>query len=606
MKQCPKCGNNCDDNLAYCSNCGNALTASGTAAAPAGAAEPDGELKKYFQTLFAGFDAGRSPCSWNWPAAIFELIWYAVKGMWPKVVLYGAGWWALDKALLFLDLNSLSSFLWLAMIVYLGAAANYDYYLYKRKAEHFWPGLPYNKLKIPFWTAIIVLALYSLFFQGMALTKALTAFARDAKPEPITSFADGKLRFSGVPDQWVVYKDPPDSFALKVSRPAGDGSTISLKYSALAGTKFMGYIAQGEGKDTAFKGLVALVENTPRFGGKFASPGDEAVVKKAKQAAGIEKMPFYMKWVSRWMSSNPADIEHLEFSGYKWERLKNEMELNFSGSKNTFYINVYWTVAEGKAVYVISEAFEPYKDEIRAQVEGFLASFIIGDRAAAAPAAPTIAGQGQTPAASAAGGGNASSPADKMSAAEYPVIDLAARMWARRIQDKEFTAEQLEGYSRNWIASENYKKDLFIRIRRLLAAGPVQPLTREESERLNEAAERSMAIPGENAPAAKAAPDLPDGEDENHIYQQVSDILDPVIDLNARMWAARIQEGEFTEQTLKKNSSRWIATESYKKDLFGRIRRLLDEGTVTPLTAKERARADAANKKVRALLNKKS
>jgi len=613
MKQCPKCANIYEDNQAYCSNCGEALTTSGTVSAGAGVAEPGGELKEYFQAAFAGFDAGHSPFSWNWPAAIFELIWYAVKGMWPKVFLYGMGWWVLNKTLLSLDLYSLSSFLWIAMIAYIGAAANYDYYLYKRKAEHFWPGLPYEKLKMPFWAAIIAIVLYVAVFQGMALTSAITAFVRDARPEPIGSFSAAGIQFSSVPDQWIVYKDPPESFSLKVSRPAGDGSTISLKYTALYGTKFMGYIAQGEGKDTVYKGLIALVENTPRFGGKFSSIEDDAVIKKAKLAAGIEKMPFYMKWLSRWMESRPADIEYVEFSGFKWGRLKNDMELNFTGSKTMFYINVYWTVADGKAVYVISEAFEPYKDDIKAQVESFLASFGAGNAAAPAPGGLAAAGQVSAPAPSASGeGGQTPSVSDKMSAEEYPVIELDARMWAGRIQKKEFTFEKLEGYSLNWIAAENYKRDLLIRIRKLLAAGAVESLTTEESEKLEAAARRARAIleksaknkpPGE--PAADARRDIAAEADETSMYQQASDILSPVIELNARMWAGRIQEGEFTEQALKKNSSRWIATESYKKDLFGRIRQLLAAGEVTPLTAQERGKVDAANKKVRAMLGKK-
>jgi len=392
MRKCPKCGKTYDDRASICLSCGDTLTiyeAASEEKKDTVVTTSKEELKKYFQNVFTKFDSGKSPISWNWYAFIFSWPWYMFKGMWPKVFLYMAISWALNTILMLLALSSFTSmlffslFLYVAENVYFGALANYDYYLYKRKAEFFWPKLPYKKLKIPFWSAIVAILLYYAVFQGMAATKAIntfaTTFARDAKPGAIKSFVDEKIQFGSIPSQWLIYKNPPGSFnfSLTASHPVGTDSSEYLTYSSLPGTKFMGYIEEGQGKEKIYKGLIVLIENKPRFNSKFSSIQDGAVVKKAKIIAGAGEMPFYMKWLRRWMSTKPSSIEYVEFSGYKWGLLRNDIETNFVGNKTTFYINVYWTIADGKAVYVLSEAFEPYKDNVKAQVESFLTSFSV-------------------------------------------------------------------------------------------------------------------------------------------------------------------------------------------------------------------------------------
>ncbi|MBU2572473.1 MAG: hypothetical protein KKH28_00130 [Elusimicrobia bacterium] len=136
------------------------------------------------------------------------------------------------------------------------------------------------------------------------------------------------------------------------------------------------------------------------------------------------------------------------------------------------------------AVAVVCAVFYAYKNSIRN---------IVSPDGAAGPAA---AGQGPAPQSAAGEGRNRdlTSVTERMSAVKFPVIDLDARRWAYRIQGKEFTVEQLEGYSVNWTTAESYKKELFVRIRKLLAAGPVTPLTSEERDRLDRASEEANAI----------------------------------------------------------------------------------------------------------------
>lgn len=322
-----------------------------------------GKLKKYFQSIFTKFDTGRSIFSWNWFAAIFQLIWYMFKGMWPKVFLYGIILWAILKISGALELFSSNVFLWVIAFIYFGAMANYDYYLYKRKNEFFWPKIQYKKLKIPFWLITASIILYS----GIAALISGTM-----EPEALGSYASDRIKFGNAPAQWIVYKDPPHLFSLSTPDVEGDDTTGLLTYTAFRGTKFMGYIVEEQEKGKVYKGLIALIENKPIFFKKYNSVRDDAVINKAKMLAGEGKMP---SWLNRWMSAKALDIEYLNFAGQEWGCTRNTMELNYGGKKTTLYMTTYWTVADGKAIYVISESFEPYKDEIKTQVESFLNPF---------------------------------------------------------------------------------------------------------------------------------------------------------------------------------------------------------------------------------------
>lgn len=77
---------------------------------------------------------------------------------------------------------------------------------------------------------------------------------------------------------------------------------------------------------------------------------------------------------------------------------------------------------------------------------------------------------------------------------ERPTLDLQARMWAYRIQDGEFSAEELKGDAENWIMSDAHKADLLGRIDKYLEAGNVRPLTRDEHALLESVRQRSNKL----------------------------------------------------------------------------------------------------------------
>lgn len=375
MRRCPKCSATYDDTWKICLDCNAELAQCAPSAVDAAAADraKAPSEKPYFKRLFDRFDSGERRISWNWPAAIFQLVWYAVKGMWPKAFLYGAILWLLQAVASNLDLYFLVLPVWACAFLYFGAFGNYDYYIYRKKEEFFWAGVPYKKTKIFFWCAISALVLYAAVYQGYVTTKTMVEFSRNAKPGYTKSLSAGGLLFDKVPGDWTLYKDPPQTVSLSISRPAGNGITESLSYKALRGTKFLGYIIGGSENNKVYKGLVAITEYKPLFGRGFASPKDKAAVDKALMYSGASKLPFYAKWLS-FIKLNPSEPVYTEFSGRTWGHITNEMEINVAGFKVTVHISSYWTVNDGRLICVVGESFSPYVDDIRLQLEGFIRS----------------------------------------------------------------------------------------------------------------------------------------------------------------------------------------------------------------------------------------
>lgn len=124
--------------------------------------------------------------------------------------------------------------------------------------------------------------------------------------------------------------------------------------------------------------------------------------------------------------------------------------------------------------------------------------------------------------------------------------------------------------------------------------GIEEEFSAEQDAAENDAAER---LAGEDA--AKA------GEGVSGLAEKVADAHKPVLELEARMWAHRIQGGEFTIKGLKEESRGWIVSDAYKEILFARIARLLRDGEVKPLTAEESKKLETVMEESRSILGAK-
>lgn len=372
MKRCPQCGKTYDDSWEVCLSCDGKLAASAGDTA-GNVPDPAICLKKYFRDRFARFDAGDGVLSWNWPAAIFQLIWYAVKGMWPKVFLYGLIMWGLQSALASFGKYAMPPFVWITAFIYFGVLANYDYYLYKRKEEFFWTRFRYRKVKVFFWfivcASIACAGAMSLYTAGRAVVDVMGTPAAVAGPYTIDSGTFGAL-----PAQWAVYRHPPSSFTLDASRPRDGMMPETITYPIVPGTQFAGYVVESRGQEKVMKGVVALVERRGTRSRKFDSVSGDATISMVKYLAAAQELPRFARWVGRWIAPTSPVIAYHTIDGQEWGSMDHAIQLHI-GPPSTIYFSVWWTVVQGKLVFVVSEAFEPYKDEVKAQVEAFASSF---------------------------------------------------------------------------------------------------------------------------------------------------------------------------------------------------------------------------------------
>ncbi len=76
-----------------------------------------------------------------------------------------------------------------------------------------------------------------------------------------------------------------------------------------------------------------------------------------------------------------------------------------------------------------------------------------------------------------------------------------------------------------------------------------------------------------------------------------------ILDVEAMYWAWRVyQFKDVTYDGLEKLSKNWVMKPATRKELFDKIKALLDGGKVRPLNAGEKARFDAAKTEIRGIL----
>lgn len=129
---CPKCGTDLPAGAQFCQKCGAASPPQGpqpggqaATATPADAGRY-AHLPEYWQNVFRKFDENPAKMQtyWNWPACFFGPIWYLVKGMPAKGLLY--------------VLIMATGIGWLFLIVYSGLYGAWDYYLKEAQGKQLW------------------------------------------------------------------------------------------------------------------------------------------------------------------------------------------------------------------------------------------------------------------------------------------------------------------------------------------------------------------------------------------------------------------------------------------------------------------------------------
>jgi hypothetical protein len=129
---CPSCGKDIPAGAQFCGSCGAAVPPqSPQPGAQAATVMPSSagrftHLPEYWQNVFGKFDQipTKMQTRWNWPAFFFGPIWYLVKGMPLKGLMY--------------VVVAATGIGWPFLIVYAGLYGAWDYYLKEAQGKQLW------------------------------------------------------------------------------------------------------------------------------------------------------------------------------------------------------------------------------------------------------------------------------------------------------------------------------------------------------------------------------------------------------------------------------------------------------------------------------------
>ncbi len=183
-----------------------------------------------------------------------------------------------------------------------------------------------------------------------------------------------------------------------------------------------------------------------------------------------------------------------------------------------------------------------------------------------------------------------------VSAISSQVRDIEARYWARSILEKRTMMGTVEKWDRNTIGTKQEHEALVSLIKEYVRKGEIPKITMEELEMLDENKRqiRLFLNNGRENPAAAALA---------RKNRQITEIKEPVFDIEARYWAWRIQNDEdLTYEQLYGYSINWVGETARKERLMTAIKVYLDAGPVKPLTKKEAKALEEKSQQVRDLL----
>ena len=181
------------------------------------------------------------------------------------------------------------------------------------------------------------------------------------------------------------------------------------------------------------------------------------------------------------------------------------------------------------------------------------------------------------------------------------VQDIKARSFAKQVQDKLTTMDQLEQYSKNWLGSEKANKELVDLIRKYVKDGKPVSITDEERTKLEENRKQIRTLLDGGKKDSTRKKEVPAAMAEK--MKRINKIQMSVIGLEARSQAMRISESKgITVDELESASRGWIGTREYKQKLIKKVRKILKKGKIKPFSEKEIDKLEAARMEIRDIL----
>lgn len=315
--------------------------------------------------------------SWSWFAFLFNSLWYFVKGLWQKLVFYSLIYYAV--AFFFPSVSLFNGIIFMFVCGFLG---KYDLYLKRCGGEVFWPKLPYHLVRLPFWLVVfgsIGWAVYGGYKQVQHVTQSASYIQEEKENrnsgEPVVG---DDFRFRSISRTWSSFRLPPQEFSLDITRQVSEHGTESLSLERTPGTVLMAVVqavpASSEVPDPEL-GLLSVVVPDSREQGMFESLEDERLIKLGDQLNQLFSLPSYLKWIGTWFSRTDASVEFIEINKRPWAKRESKVGIHLWKLQAEFFLNSYWTVLNGRGIFVILRAYDDTNKEATELVESFLGRF---------------------------------------------------------------------------------------------------------------------------------------------------------------------------------------------------------------------------------------
>lgn len=199
----------------------------------------------------------------------------------------------------------------------------------------------------------------------------------------------------------------------------------------------------------------------------------------------------------------------------------------------------------------------------------------------------------------------------QISEMEAPVRDIRARVFAKQVQDRLITTQQLEENSKRWLGTDKENNALVDLVKKYVKAGKPITVTSEERAKLDEVNKKVRDFLNvDKKDPAKKPENKSAGKKENSKETPFNEKMDKinkiqmsVIDIEARSWAIRIASGkDITFEQLSEKSSGWIGKKEYKDKLMKKVKKYVEKGKIKPLTDKEIDKLNQATLDIREIL----
>jgi len=222
------------------------------------------------------------------------------------------------------------------------------------------------------WSALLVYTMLAALLGYLFIPSLLYQFRNSwgKKRTTVDRIAFNNYSFEHIPTGWQSIEIPPHPVRII---PPEIPESLALSFHILKGTKFVAIVGQKDAIEPQRTeiGIIAVIEKKSERNAKFKSITDPILEQMARTMTIGEKNRQSHFWRNVFPSLKNEVTEEV-IAGNKWKIFTSVSDV----VATNYHLAIYWTVPrEGVAVFVLTETFDPFSDQITAQTRQFIESY---------------------------------------------------------------------------------------------------------------------------------------------------------------------------------------------------------------------------------------